>query len=84
MQGPSVWICLQSNYSLYARERNVDERNPIKMHYYRIVDNIIETDTVEVDFGHLGGVGNVMFSYMKKHGAKTAQVSPFSCSLEWF
>lgn len=50
------------------------------MHYYRIVDNIIETDIVEVDFGHLGGVGNVMFNYMKKHGAKTAQVSPFEHS----
>lgn len=43
--------------------------------YYRIENNIIETDSIDFDFVKLGGVGNVMFNNMKRHGDKTAQVS---------
>lgn len=49
-------------------------RKDDKMHY-RIENDIIETDSVNFDFAKLGGVGNVMFQNMKKHGAKPAQVS---------
>lgn len=45
--------------------------------YYRFQNKIIETDGINVDFAEFGGVGNVMFQNMQKHGDKVAQVSPF-------
>lgn len=49
--------------------------------HYRIENKIIETESVVFDFAKLGGVGNVMFQNMKKHGTKPAQVSLFSIDL---
>lgn len=43
--------------------------------YYNIRNKIIETQTPDFDFEKLGGVGDVLFHYMKKHGSKAAQVS---------
>lgn len=47
--------------------------------HYRIENNIIKTDEIQFDTSHLGGVGKVMFDYMKKHGPKIAQVRSNIC-----
>lgn len=52
-----------------------------KMHH-QIKNKIVETETIDFGFEKLGGVGDVLFHYMKKHGNKAVQVSVhFSPSL---
>lgn len=48
---------------------------------FSIEGNIIKTEDVQLDAESLGGVGKVFFDFMKKNGAKIAQVSRLITSL---
>ncbi|KAJ8919720.1 hypothetical protein NQ315_006248 [Exocentrus adspersus] len=45
---------------------------------YVIENNIIKTEAIDFDFSKSGGLGNLLFNWMKKHGGNVAQVDPHS------
>ncbi|KAJ8939531.1 hypothetical protein NQ314_011098 [Rhamnusium bicolor] len=54
------------------------------MSMFVIENNIIKTEEINFDCDALGGVGNVIFNYMKKHGQKVAQIDAATDRSETF